>query len=73
MRFTPDMLIGDVLAAAPDAATVFERHGLGCASCLASGMETVSTAATTHDVDLALLMNDLESASGGLTPVRDEE
>jgi len=54
-----DTLIKDVIASHPDAAAVFERHGLGCASCLAAGMESVSAVASVHDVPLAVLLAEL--------------
>lgn len=55
------MLIRDVIAAHPDAATVFEKHGLGCASCMAADMETVRAAAQIHEVPLDDLLTDLEA------------
>lgn len=55
------MPIADVIAAHPDAATVFEKHGLGCASCLAAGMETVSVVAHVHGVPLSALIADLDA------------
>jgi len=62
---TADMLIADVLASHPDAAAVFERHGLGCAACLASGMETVSTVATVHDVSVTSLLCEINELGSG--------
>jgi len=60
-RFSPDMLIKDAIAAHPGAADVFERHGLGCGSCLAAEMESVAAAASVHDVPLDILMLDLDT------------
>jgi hybrid cluster-associated redox disulfide protein len=59
-RITADMLISDVLEACPGSAAVFERHGLACPACLASGMESVSAVATVHDVSLEALIADLD-------------
>ncbi len=56
---TRDTLIREVLVSYPDAADVFERHGLACASCLASGMETVSAVAAMHDVSVDALLAEL--------------
>jgi hybrid cluster-associated redox disulfide protein len=53
------MLISDVLASCPGAAGVFERHGLGCAACLAASMESLSAVATVHDVAIDALIADL--------------
>lgn len=58
-RYTADMLIRDVLVSQPEAADVFEGYGLGCASCLAAGMETVQAVASMHDVCVDSLLADL--------------
>jgi hybrid cluster-associated redox disulfide protein len=59
VAFSPETLIKDVIAAHPDAAAVFERHGLACASCLAASMESISSAARVHDISLDELLLDL--------------
>jgi hybrid cluster-associated redox disulfide protein len=59
-RVTADMLISDVLATCPGAAAVFERHGLGCAACLAADMESLSAVASVHDVSVSALIADLD-------------
>lgn len=59
MAITADMLISDVLTARPGAVEVFERHGLGCAACLAAGMESLSAVATVHEVSVDALLTDL--------------
>ena len=58
-RFTPDTLIKDVLISHPDAAEVFDRHGLGCPSCLAAGMESVAAVASMHEVSVIVLLAEL--------------
>lgn len=68
-RFHPDMLIKDALLAHPDATGVFERHGLGCAGCLASDMETLGAVASMHEVSVEALIAELEQ----LDEVRDED
>ena len=57
--FTVDTLIRDVLIAHPEAADVFERHGLACPSCLAAGMESISAVASMHDVSVSALLAEL--------------
>jgi hybrid cluster-associated redox disulfide protein len=57
--FTTDTLIRDVLIAHPEAADVFDRHGLACPSCLAAGMESISAVASMHDVSVAALLAEL--------------
>jgi hybrid cluster-associated redox disulfide protein len=59
MRVTSEMMISEVLASCPGAARVFEQHGLGCAACLAAGMESVSAVAVVHDVSVEQLLDDL--------------
>ncbi|MDP2182581.1 MAG: DUF1858 domain-containing protein [Actinomycetota bacterium] len=58
--YTADMLIRDVLVSHPGATTVFERHKLGCASCLAAGMETLGSVAGMHGVPVEALISDLD-------------
>jgi hybrid cluster-associated redox disulfide protein len=58
-EFTVDTLIRDVLIAHPEAADVFERHGLACPSCLAAGMESISAVASMHDVSVSALLAEL--------------
>jgi len=58
-QYTADMLIRDVLVSRPDTADIFERHGLGCASCMAAGMETVAAVAVMHDVPVDSLLAEL--------------
>lgn len=60
-RYSPDMLIQDALLSHPGAAEVFERHGLACAGCLASGMETLGAVATVHEVSVDALLGELEA------------
>jgi len=65
---TRDTMIREVLVSFPDAADVFDRHGLACASCLASGMETVSAVATMHDVSVEVLLAELNQLSDSSEP-----
>jgi hybrid cluster-associated redox disulfide protein len=64
-RFTPDTLIQDVLISRPDAADVFERHGLACPSCLAAGMESVAAVASMHEVSVSALLAELNDLPDG--------
>lgn len=59
--YTSDMLIRDVLTSHEGAAAVFERHSLGCATCLAAEMETLSSVATMHDIPVDALLDDLNA------------
>lgn len=59
--FTPDMLIREVLTAHPETTAVFQRHGLGCPSCLAAEMDTLAEVAIMHDITLDVLLADLNA------------
>jgi hybrid cluster-associated redox disulfide protein len=61
---TPDMTIAAVVDRWPDAARIFARYGLSCASCAISKSETIMAGATGHGggrVDVNELMRDLNS------------
>lgn len=60
-RFTSEMLIRDALLAHPGAATVFDQHGLPCASCMAADMETVVAVASSHGSSVQDLLRDLNA------------
>jgi hybrid cluster-associated redox disulfide protein len=59
--YTRDMLIKDVLTSHEGAAAVFERHSLGCPTCLAAEMETLSSVASMHDIPVDVLLHDLNA------------
>jgi hybrid cluster-associated redox disulfide protein len=48
MQITPDMTIASVVDRWPDAARIFARYSLGCASCAISKSETIAQAAAGH-------------------------
>src|SRR5712692_1682129 len=48
LHVTPDMTIASVVDRWPDAARIFARYGLGCASCAISKAETIAQAAAGH-------------------------
>lgn len=60
---TQEMLISEILAAHPEAAVVFERHGLPCGACVAARMESLSAVAVVHDVDLECIMSELNAVT----------
>jgi hybrid cluster-associated redox disulfide protein len=65
---TRDTTIREILVGYPDAAAVFERNGLACASCLASGMDTVSAVAAMHDVSVDALLAQLNQLPRSTAP-----
>src|SRR5712691_2530176 len=61
-QITPDMTISSVVDRWPDAARIFARYGLSCASCSISKSETIHAGATGHGggrVNVEELMRDL--------------
>ncbi len=48
---TKDMLIGDVVRMAPQAAGLFQEIGMHCLGCALASGETVAQACTVHGVD----------------------
>jgi len=61
VRYNRDMLIRDVLTSDPGATAVFERHGLGCAMCMAAEMDTLASVASMHDMSVDVLIADLDA------------
>lgn len=60
-RYSPDMLIQDVLMSHPGVTAIFERHGLACGSCFAADMETLQAVAHMHEVSVETLIAELDS------------
>ncbi len=61
MDYTKDMIIGDVVDSAPNAANVLMAHGMHCLGCPVSRMETLEQAAAVHGLDLEALMEALNN------------
>lgn len=56
---TEDMNIIDILDQSPEMEKVFLRHGLNCAGCPGSHMESLREAAEGHGIDVKALVADL--------------
>jgi hybrid cluster-associated redox disulfide protein len=69
--YTSDMLIRDVLLSDQAVPGIFERHGLGCGSCLAAEMETLAAVAAMHEIPVDVLLADLNALSAGEGDGRD--
>src|SRR3989441_7039165 len=71
-QISHDMTISSVVERWPDAARIFARYGLSCASCSISKSETIMAGATGHGggrVNVEDLMRDLNSyADSGKLP-----
>ncbi|MDO5725477.1 MAG: DUF1858 domain-containing protein [Tissierellia bacterium] len=59
MKFTKDMLIGDIIRKDPRTIEVLMYHGMGCVGCPASQMESLEEAAMVHGISLEGLMDAL--------------
>ncbi len=72
VQITPDMTVASVVERWPDAARLFARYGLSCASCAISKTETIAQAAAGHGagkVNIGELMTDLNRfADSGKLP-----
>ena len=63
-QISPDMTVASVVERWPDAARLFARYGLSCASCAISKSETIAQAAAGHGagrVNMQELMTDLNA------------
>ncbi len=52
----------DVIRTYPQVRKVLSRYGMACRGCLGAAAETVAQSATTHGVEPAALVRDLNSA-----------
>lgn len=62
MKITEHSVILEVLKAAPQTRTVFERHRMRCRSCQGAVAETVAAGARNHGLDPAGLVRELNEA-----------
>lgn len=61
LAFTKDSLIGDILKAKPASGGVFMSFGMPCIGCMVALEETVGQAAEHHGIDLAQLLDKINS------------
>lgn len=55
-KITKDMLIGEILVAAPEVAPLLMEAGMHCIGCPASQGESLEEAAMVHGIDIDELM-----------------
>lgn len=58
---TGDMMIRDLIQVHPFAQDILMTYGMPCVGCPVSMMETLEEAAAVHGIDLACLLEDLNS------------
>jgi len=62
MKITKNMLLGEVINKYPETVDVFLKHGLPCAMCHIAFNETIEQGATSHGIELKVLLKDLNKA-----------
>lgn len=62
MEITKDMLVGDVLDAAPQLAPYFLEMGMHCLGCPSSRGESIEDACAVHGVDADALIEKMNAA-----------
>ena len=66
MVVTKDMLIGDILDAAPSTAPFFLEMGMHCLGCPSARGESIADACEVHDVDVNVLIEKINQHLSGL-------
>lgn len=66
MIVTKDMLIGDILDAAPSTAPFFLEMGMHCLGCPSARGESIADACEVHDVDVNVLIEKINKHLSGL-------
>ena len=66
MGVTKDMLIGDILDAAPSTAPFFLEMGMHCLGCPSARGESIADACEVHDVDVNVLIEKINKHLSGL-------
>ena len=59
MKFDKEMLIGDLLAQAPEKADILLEAGMHCLGCLVAQDETIEEACEVHGIDVEELVKEL--------------
>ncbi len=71
-KVTKDMLIGDVIAAYPEAVDIMLRHGFHCIGCSVSPYEPIGAGAMSHgfsESQVDQLMEEINTTVGNLSPL----
>ena len=62
-KIKKEMSMGDILAKYPEAADVFQKHGLHCLGCAIASFETIEQGALAHGMDIDKLLEDLNKVA----------
>ncbi len=60
MNISKDTVIADVLKAFPDSIKVFEKHNMGCLSCMGVQKESLEKGSLMHGIDVNILIAELQ-------------
>ena len=61
-KITKDMPIGEVVKNHPEAAAVFQKHGLHCLGCAIAHYENIEQGCSAHGIDPDKLVEDINKA-----------
>ena len=61
---TKEMLISDLLNLHEDVASILMRSGMGCVGCPSARFESLEQAGVTHDIDVAVVINEINALLG---------
>ena len=59
--FRKEMSIMEALQCHPKVREVFQKHGMGCFSCMGAVEESVEAGANMHSIDVNVLIDELNS------------
>lgn len=59
--YTEEMMIADAVKKNPEAAGVFQKHGMHCIGCAIAHGESLGDGARAHGIDLNALIADLNA------------
>ena len=59
MKFTKDMIVGDILDQSPESAAHFFEIGMHCLGCPSASGESIEQACMVHGVDCDTLVNQI--------------
>jgi hybrid cluster-associated redox disulfide protein len=62
MAITKKMSLAEILMKHPEAAGIFQKHGLHCVGCAVAAYETLEQGALAHQIDPDALVKDLNEA-----------
>jgi len=65
---TRDTSIAEAMKLCPNAPSIFARHGMACAACLAASAESIEEGAQMHEIDVQPIIDELNADCKEETP-----